>query len=510
MFSGRWPRVLLVTVVLLAAGLWLSRAVWIHALVSELPILVRVFERDEHGNVTRQIEVRDRTFLVRTDELLQGYRKSKPAGRPPQGHHFRLEFISPGEHHARTIYVADEGDKEFWLADQDRHLVPGSFRLLVECLAIQRAFELVHHPQEDEREAGRKLLIERGDHFFDIAFESCRRQSQYARRQAIRHVQELVAWQTPKAARRSGGYPNFGRSRELIAGPFPAEHPRIGEVRQFALHLIDEDHMARDATELLSLVADESVISELTRRLKASTNWSRSGELMIALQACLGLPPEFEKRGVCGNSSAAELRQHANSEERRTQEAAKKLLDWLRQWESESPDRRQSMVLNAWRPHFDQIYPGYSYHLEDQAQRCQNLLRRGKEMLPAIKAIQATNTSLQHRAGLEFANAYWTGECDRALIEELFRSGRTSQFFACDIIAAAQDPSWKVEVASLIGNDVPGDPESGRLEIKASETLVICHGIDAIPLLQASGTIGRGNDVARAALMHFEVPGGGY
>ena len=131
-------------------------------------------------------------------------------------------------------------------------------------------------------------------------------------------------------------------------------------------------------------------------------------------------------------------------------------------------------------------------------------------MIPAIKAVQATTTSLQHRAGLEFAKAFWTGECDRVLIEELLRSGPTPQMLACDIIAAAQDPEWKDELVDLIGKKIAGDQESAHLEIKASETLVICFGVEALPLLNATGTVGRGNHIARTALMHYSIPAGGY
>ncbi len=511
MLVRRWRRVAVVSlVVLVAAGLWLTHGAGILAPVPDLPILVNVTERLHDGSVGRQFETRDRTFLTRLNEFFPGYRKSKAAGERPSGAHFQLDFIIQGEPHARTIYVWEDGDKEWWSADRDRHPVLGSFRLLVDCLAIQRAFELVHGPQEGDRDTGRKLLIENGDHFFDIAFESCRRQSKYARYQAIRHLQSLVYWQTPKAPCTAGCYPNFGLSRERIAGPFPAEHPRIAEVRLFALGLLEEPHMARDAIDLLSLVADEVVIEELIGRLKSSKEWSHSADLIIALQTCLGLPDEFSRGGMCGNSSAAERRQFAVSEEKRTKEATSKLLDRMGRWKGLPDDQRLDMVLQAWRPVFDQKYADGSYHWEEQIRRCQNLLRRGRAMIPAINAAQATTTSLQHRAGLEFAKAFWTGECDRSLIEELLRSGPTPRMLACDIIAATQDPSWKEELVDLIGQQIAGDPETAHLEIKASETLVICLGVEALPLLKSTGTVGRGNNIARAALMHFSVPAGGY
>ena len=96
------------------------------------------------------------------------------------------------------------------------------------------------------------------------------------------------------------------------------------------------------------------------------------------------------------------------------------------------------------------------------------------------------------------------------LVNELLRAGRPQQMLACDIIAAAQDPAWKDQLVSLLGKIVPGEPESAHLEIKATETLVICHGVEAIPLLEASGALGRGNNVAQRAVEHFQVPTGDY
>ena len=479
----------------------------------DLPILVEICERKADSQVVRQFQVRDKTFLTRMDELFPGYRRTK-AGRQPTGDHVQLDFIIQGEPHARTIYVWEDGGKEFWSGVGSQHAVQGRFGLLLKCLPIRRMFEMLNSAKSDDRDIGTAVMAESGDQWFEVVLESCHRQTGYARREAVRHLVNMVAWHAPKAPRTISGYPIFIRQANDITGSFPAEHPQGVEIRHFALQLLEEPTMERDATEILALVADEATIDELTRRLTASTNWTHAADLIVCLQACLGLPADFERGGMCGNSSAAEFRQFAASEELRTKEAQQKLLAWLRDWKAAAPAQRLDAVVTAWQPHMEGKYRDYGFLFEDQLQRYRNLLRRGSVLLPAVEAAQTGAADIRRRGVLEFAKAYWTGRCDHELVEQLLRGDRQQQMLACDIIAAAQDSAWKNQLASLLtaSRSSKSDEflDSNHLEIKATETLVICHGIQALPLLETSRAAGRGNNVAQRAFEHFQVPTGDY
>lgn len=479
----------------------------------ELPILVRVFERKADGQVVRQFEVRDKTFLTRMEEFLPGYRQAI-AKRQPTGDHVQLDFFIPGEPHARTIYVWEEAGQEYWSGLLMDYSVRGRFHLLLKCLPIRRMFEMLNSPNEESREVGMSIMAQESDHCFDIVLESCRQQSGYARREAVQQLISLISWHAPKAPRTVCGHPLFMRRLNFIAGPFSGEHPRSAEIRQLALQLLDESTMERDATEILSLVADENTIGELTRRLTESNNWRQAADLIVCLQACLGLPADFERGGMCGNSSAAEFRQFAESEERRTKDAQQKLLAWLRDWSAADPAQRLNVVAATWRSRLDEKYPDYGYLFEDQLKQYQYLLRRGAVMLPAVEAVQATMPDLRQRGRLEFIKAYWTGQCDHTLVDELLRGDRQQQMLACDIIAVAQSLAWKDQLASLLTASSSSKSnelvESNRVEIKATETLVICHGIQAIPFLEASRAVWRGNNVAQRAIEHFQVPSGNF
>jgi hypothetical protein len=76
-------------------------------------------------------------------------------------------------------------------------------------------------------------------------------------------------------------------------------------------------------------------------------------------------------------------------------------------------------------------------------------------------------------------------------------------------MAATLDPSWKDQLAELLREPKPL-PENlvewGRTVDKAVETAVMCHGVEALPLLRELQP--RGFDSIRYAVQHYEVPTG--
>jgi hypothetical protein len=272
-----------------------------------------------------------------------------------------------------------------------------------------------------------------------------------------------------------------------------------------------EGDVIRDAAAILASTADEATIAELAGRLESAGDWQTTGDLIICLQACLGLP-EFRKGGICGNSSQEEYSKFIGQEERRTEEAKRRLMTWLAEWQDLSSDQRSVAVVSAWQDELQRTPGDYeSLYFASQVTRYRNLLRRGPAMLPAVQAVQSRSSDLTVRGGLEFFKAFWTGQCDAGLVSELLDGNFHQQMIACDIIAAAIDTSWKDQLAELLREQEPPSdnlPAWVRRVDKAVETLVMCHDVEALPLLKPLQP--RGFDSVRYAVQHFEVPAGGF
>lgn len=477
--------------------------------IEDVPLTVDVSECRADGSVVRQFTVREQRFMHRVREMFPNFLRSDSSSQPPPQEHLRLEIIIPEAKHARMLYVWREGDVEYWGPNaQDKRETQGRFDLLVTMLPVQRTFEMILSVGAEDRATGNELMAKRSDEFFDIVLENCRRQTEYGRQDAVRLLWQLVEWHTPKAPRTTGGHPIYLKRRPFVAGPMSADHPKIAEVREEALRLFAEPKKLGDVTEILALVADEATIDALTMRLETVETWQERSALLICLQACLGLPTEPGSAGPCGISTPDEIEAFHRMEEARTKKEKQQRLLWLNDWKAVSPAERDDAAIAMWMPRMSQKPQDHERLFDGQVRRYGNLLRRGPEMIPAIERAQASTANLLQRGGLEFAKAYWTGRCDRELVEKLLQGNRQQKMLACNIIAAAEDSSWKDQLNNVLGEYVSGEPEAGYLEEKVIETLVICNGPDAVPLIEGSGALSRGNRVASQAIQHFEVPYG--
>lgn len=495
--------------VMFAIGLWAGGLTSRHDPLTEFPYVVRIAHSESGGPAHGGFEIRDRQTINFLDTLFPNYRQEAKAGTgiPPSGEHHVLEFNLERSGYSKKLFVWSEGDNEYWSSGRDRSSVQGSFRRLLEWLPIRRALEMTISSTAD-RSTGRKLLADDPDHILGVVIDNGRHQVGTIRVWAIRDLLNLVSHSAPHTAHRTGASPTYQRVDGLISGPLPDTTSHISEIRQLALNSLDGDSR-RDAHTLLAFTANEATTDELIRRLEVESNTHTNAELIICLQGCLGLP-EFHRGGMCGNSSPAEFAQFAESETKRTNEAKAALLAWLSDWKAQSFDGRQVAVLTAWETEFVRK-PNDGEHLfAAQTNRFRNLLQRGSAMLPAVEKLQSETSDLTRRGALEFLKAYWTGNCDRTLVEELLKSNRHSQIIACDIIAAAGDTTWKDRLAELLRT--PRSPSEVDVRAwvnmvdKAAETLAICHDTDALPLLREVDHYGF--STVRYALQHFQVPQG--
>ena len=506
------PRVILWALLLASTfglGLWAGGRTSRRDPLTEFPYVVRIAHSESGGPAYGGIEVRDRQTINFLDTLFPNYRQETKAGppTPPSGEHHVLEFNLERSGYAKKLFVWSEGDKEFWSAGRDRRPVQGSFRRLMEWLPVRRAIEMAIRPSAD-RSLGKKLLAADHDNFQRIVIDNARHQVGILKFWAIRDLLMLVEFSVPRTAHRTGSFPIYQRIEGFISGPIPESHSHLPDIRQVALDSLEGD-TGREASAILALTANEATIDELAHRLEVASDSQTKSLLIIGLQGCLGLPG-FHRGGICGNSSTAEFERFRKNEEKRTEEGKADLLAWYRDWKTTPKDRRESVVLAKWESELVRKPYDGEHLFAEHFKRFENLLRRGLAMLAAVEAAQAHTSDLTRRGALEFLKAYWTGHCDRALVEEILKGNRHAQIMACDIIAAAIDTSWKDQLVELLRT--PSSPSEVDVRAwvnmvqKATETLVMCHEIE--DLLHLSDADQEGFSRVRNALQRFRVPQG--
>lgn len=522
---SRWVRSwrvalsLLLLVTVFGLGLWAGGWNRPRNAQIEFPFLVNVRHSKSGERASDGIEIRDRQTIVFLDTLFPNYRneaqKANSRARSgssqlPAAEHFELEFTLAWSGYPKQLVVWSEGDIESWSAGGNHvAAVHGSFRRLMEWLPVRRAVEMAIRPTP-HRAIGKKLLTEERERFLDVVIDNVGHQIGNLRFWAVRDLLTLIESSAPRTAHQTGGYPTYQRIDGYLCGPVPADFPRIQEIRELALQMLDSD-TGRDETAILALTADEALIEEMARRLSTTLDWNASAKFIICLRDCLGLP-EFRRGGMCGNSSPAEFAQFRKIEEQRTNDAKSELLAWLANWKTSSKEERCSAILTAWESEFDRKPNDYDYHFDEHSKRYRNLLRRGSEMLSAVEAAQATAPDLRRRGTLEFFKAHWTGHGDAAVVKELLHGDRQTQQIACDIIAASADVAWKDELAKLLltprSPTEPDPPSWSRLLDKVGETLVMCHEAETLPILVEAQKLGHGVGSVHYALQHFQVPQG--
>ncbi len=501
-----WALVLLST---FALGLWAGIRIVYRDPLTEFPYVVRIAHSESGGPAYGGIEVRDRRTINFLDTLFPNYRQETKAGppTPPSGEHSVLEFNLERSGYAKKLFVWSEGDKEFWSAGRDRLPVQGSFRRVLEWLPVRRAIEMAIRPSAD-RSIGKKLLADARETFSGIVIDNARHQVGQLKFWAIRDLLMLVEFSVPRTAHRTGSFPIYHWIDGLIAGPLSESDSHISDIRRVALDSLASD-TGREASAILALTANEATIDELAKRLEATSETQINSQIIICLQGGLGLP-QFQPGGMCGNSSHAEFEQFRKNEEKRTNEAKAELLAWYAVWKTHPTDRRHVSVLAKWETELVRKPYDGEHLFEQHDKRFRNLLRRGTIMLPAVQEAQAQSSDLRRRGALESLKAFWTGVCDRALVEELLQGDRHAQILACDIIVAANDNSWNDQLLELIDTPQVASEVDVRARVnmveKATETLVMCHDIE--DLLRLSDTDHQRFSRVRNALQRFRVPQG--
>jgi hypothetical protein len=228
------------------------------------------------------------------------------------------------------------------------------------------------------------------------------------------------------------------------------------------------------------------------------------------VEAIHGLPPTYQRRGICGNSSREEMDRFVAAENARCLAARDQLVQWHREHAHQDEETRYNAVLDAWSPHLRTPTEGYALRMQIFGPPTERrLLSLGPAILPALERRIAQETNLHRQGEWELVRAYLTSDCDERLVEQLLAADIPAQIAACRIIAAAEQPPWRervVEFLQIPGHDPTGlrnPQEVETLHEAAAYALLVCHGPEILPELRRAK---EQNSIAKDAIRYYEQP----
>ena len=383
-----------------------------------------------------------------------------------------------------------------------------------------RTAQLLRSHTPSGRESGLKLRAADGPVLVDTLLKLLDSENEQIRAYALQYLPSLIRmrrvpmgwgfdWTFVRDQRRSLDAPHATEvARKLTALlQQPTRSPRGNPANRSIGDL-------RSLCECLVETGDQTTANELARLLPGVPNDYPLDELLYSLEMIYGLPPTYQRRGTCGNSSAEEVARFKAGESVRRGVAREKLLAWHAAHSAKPRDAQLDAVLEAWRPQLAELKSsqrnsGLSY--STPAHLFTRLWRIGPELVPAIDRRQQTATDVAERGALEFLKAFLTADCNPKLVEELLAGDLPQQRLACQIIGVSGRRDWTPRLDTLqrhkLRDAKPGDfYDVEALTESATAALWLTLDTEALPLLRKARQDGFSNHHVESLLIKHELP----
>jgi hypothetical protein len=458
------------------------------------------------GQVLCSMMVADETRRVTLDKPekpLYTIRFGRPAGS--------YDGPGPGFEVRRTAdgYAWSEGDSAYRMF--------GDFDAFLAAIPAVRCMQMIHHHSglaDSARADGERLKKLRYDSYCDALLALCESDNPRLRSMGFSNLAKMFS---PSPRLDSPRWTIDRRWERAIDAPRAAEVRRaaLAEIEQ-ALRSGDKASTSRDdrcfsdqTCICLQLTGDLSTADVLAEWMQRDVPASWIALWIPVVEAIHGLPPTYQRRGICGNSSREEREQSRAAENVRCLAARDQLVQWHRDHGKQGTEARYDAILDAWCPHLRTPTDGYSFRSACLASAERRLLSLGPALLPALDRRIARETDLQRQAEWSLVRTYITSDCDERLIERLLESDIPAQIAACRLIAASEHSKWRNRLVSFL--QVPGhDPTGSRdhdeveaLHEAAAYALLVCHGPEILPELRGAK---EPCYTAKSAIQYYEQP----
>ncbi|GEM_PF-1173856 len=484
------------------------------AAVAETPRIADVLITQDMGLKT--IQIRDQTAIVVLQSLLAG--GSDFDGSPPAQRKFQV-FIHPTDKSSYSYSPSPvwrvDGDRFAWHGNGQSRLLDGSLTDFLEWLRIRRCNQLLRGPDPKLRERGMQLREAFRKEFVDTLIRIANSKNGWFAQAGIREIAEQLSNEPSPANHFLPGDMQMLTRREVTDPDRLVRDELVKLVKQCPIqkHMEDPFGVGSAALQCLLAIGDRATADDLVPLLVQHKEGRLGNDILTALETLYGIPKTYERFGVCGNSTAAEMAKFAREAAAREAAAIKEFLAWQQQHAEATEEQYYDAVVLHWSEmlvHFanapDQ---NYSYQNDQTAApKLQNLLGLGKPLVPALKRRQQATTGWQEKSMLEFTVAFLTGEYDSNLVKELLAGNRNQQRIACGIIAASADDSWNSELVKRLRTPLGSTKveEVVALRSVAAQALFRSAGISALPAFRDAAKTGFESPMLLQILEHLELP----
>ncbi|MBC8354988.1 MAG: hypothetical protein H8E66_23670 [Planctomycetes bacterium] len=391
----------------------------------------------------------------------------------------------------------------------------GSLTDFIEWLEIRRINQLLGSSDPKQRELGDRLREVSHDQHVATLLRICDSANGRFAQAGIREVALFVSSQPPEFQYVSPAG-EIHRHRRWPTND-PGRQARDGLLRVVTScprpeHGTDPNGAGRTALQCLQSIGDRESADSLVEGIQHHQLDRFGDELFTTIEQLYGIPAIYERRGLCGNSSASEIERFVAQELKRRAPAIKDLITWQRVHADDTDEEFYDAVVSRWSETLIQIAqtPDRNAYGGDrtEAPRIAYLLGLGEAVISALQRRRVEVIDWRESAMLEFSIALLTGECDAALVTELLHGDVPRQRLACSIIAAAADPQWNDRVAELLRSRYPKQDAGETIALRdvAAQALYRSMNVDALPILQAALNDGFDTGITHQILDRFEVP----
>ena len=337
-----------------------------------------------------------------------------------------------------------------------------------ETAMLPQTLEVLVSDRAEEVSKGEALLAANEPLFVDTLLERIRRGDTDAKGKAAAELGILISpWIRGKeAGARSWEFTSFEAPRRPVEKmPQVARGIEIRQAIQAAISTLIQSAEAglpqsphfSDALnalcETLGEVADDATMDWAIERLQQINSSGLAPPLMELGASYLGIPTTFRAKGICGNSSRAEVEMLMHADALAFSEARANLKTQWSVLRGLKAEERIAFAIKSWRDQL--LLQQKSYDSPYAHQRwlflgMESLIRLGTPAVDSLRRQQALEENSEMKAVWEAVIATITGQEDAEFVRTLFHGSDVQRKLACEIVVGATSRNWLHELDEVM------------------------------------------------------------
>lgn len=463
----------------------------------------------------RKIAIRDQTAIVLLQSIVEG---GEVVDSTPPGRYLFEVFIHPpglSSYSYSPSPVWQTSDGTFvWRHAGRTTALNGSLTDFVKWLRVRRLNQLMSSLDPQLRERGKQLRDATGSELVESLIRIAKSSNGWFAQASIREIADFISVDPVRPDRIVPGEMHQPLRRSVVDPDRRVRNELLKLVRESPRtdHVNDPYGAADMALGCLRLIGDRATADELVKLLKQHQSGRLGDRLLTTIEQLYGIPKTYERFGICGNSSAAEIARYQREAAARQNSAIDDFVAWQQLHADDSDEEFYDAIAERWSEmlmHIATTANSYTFDFDHTpAPQLSNLIGLGRNVVPALNRRKQVADDRSEFAMLEFVIAFLTGECDADLVTSLLLGDVPQQRVACCIIAAAADPTWNDRLIDLLRTPIPdtGVEEVVVLRNVAAQALFRTLGAKSLAEFRAALAAGFDSQLLLQILDYHDIP----